>query len=114
MFADKLKELRERATEGTWYVDECKRPDGHALAWLGNVLIETDAKKIKGTRYKDPKDDAELIAYLANHAEQIEALVRAAMEIHETGVGQYDYEDSCCQALANLRLALAALDKEQS
>ena len=78
MTAAKLRELEAKATEGTWYVDECKQPDGHALACLGNVFIDTNAPKVNGTRYKEPKDDAELIAYLRNHAQDFIKLIEAA------------------------------------
>jgi hypothetical protein len=118
MFADKLKELRERATDGPWWIGEMIDPDGHALAWLGNVYIDSDAPKlVNGSRYKRPRDDAEFIVFLANHADQIEALVKktdkliayigAKGEISRNKINEIQIIDDVLDALA-------ALDKEQS
>jgi hypothetical protein len=49
MISAKLKELVAKATEGVWYVDSMDKPDGHALAWLGDVYIDTDAPKVNGS-----------------------------------------------------------------
>ena len=59
-----LEILYERATGGRWNYDCMEKPDGHALAWLGNFYIDTDAPKKEGTRYRNAADDAALIVAL--------------------------------------------------
>ena len=98
MTAAKLIELEAKATEGTWYVDECKQPDGHALAWLGNVYLDTDAPKVNGTRYKEPKDDADFIVELRNHAQDFIKLIEAAEQEH--GGSHHEPECPICVAVA--------------
>jgi len=66
-FADKLKELRERATQGEWF-----RRDDMVISMHENIADGI-------TDY-----NAELIAFLANHAAEIQALVRAAHSAHQT------------------------------
>jgi hypothetical protein len=82
-FLSELERLKSQATEGPWYRDYMSSPDGHALAWLGNNLIDTMAPKVDGSRYKDPEDDAELICFLVNHADAIAELVRAAEKLNQ-------------------------------
>ena len=53
-FADRLRELREKATPGEWSLEECDAAD----------------------------PDGQLIAYLVNHSAEIEALVRAAHDVY--------------------------------
>ncbi len=107
-FPDKLTELIDKATKGTWHVGYMESPDGHALAWLGNTYIDTDAPKIKGTRYEWPEDDAKLIVYLVNHAEAIRDLVVAA----EDAVKDFDlYEEYPLHKLDTLQEALAKLEE---
>ena len=105
MTARTLRELVAKATEGGWYVGEMDKPDGYALAWLGNVYIDTHAPKVNGTRYKDPKDDAELIAALRNYAPYFIKLIEAAESVVEWS--ERDTE------IAELEKALAAF-KEKS
>jgi len=82
MTAQTLRKLVAKATEGGWYVGTMDKPDGYALAWLGNVYIDTHAPKVNGlSRYKDPADDAELIAYLRNHADDFIKLIEAAENV---------------------------------
>ncbi len=82
MTAAKLIELEAKATEGEWYVGEIDKPDGYALAWLGNVYIDTHAPKVNGlSRYKDQKDDADFIVELRNHAQDFIKLIEAAEKI---------------------------------
>jgi hypothetical protein len=107
-FIDKLSALLAKATEGVWYVGSMDKPDGHALAWLGDVYIDTDAPKVNGTRYKEPKDDAELIAYLRNHAQDFIRLMEAAENMRDCK-GRYHTE----QATTKVFEALAAF-KEQN
>lgn len=58
-FADKLAELRERATKGPW------SREGHSR------LVGVTLNGIQRT------EDADFIAFLANHAEAIEKVARA-------------------------------------
>ena len=104
MFADKLRELRERATkyndvEVMWY--HVKQKDGTTIA---HPQFETD-----GGYIAQEESDYDLYCFLANHAEQIEELVRAAHSAHQT------LADEGFHAKAiRLGQALAALEKEQS
>jgi UDP-2,3-diacylglucosamine pyrophosphatase LpxH len=96
-FADKLRELRERATKGPWSESESNQEGLVAVASDGfDVWVVSGRKK-----------DRELIAFLANHAAEIEALVRAADEVCNPS-GYRDYLVSHNE----LRQALSALDKE--
>jgi len=69
-FADKLRELRERATHGEWVSVEA----GTRLVKAGtSYVIRARSDGVPFTL-----DDHHLIAFLANHAAEIEDLVRAA------------------------------------
>jgi len=89
-FADKLKSLRERATqykdvEVSWYY--YKQKDGSSISY---PQFETDKGGIA-----QEEEDYDLYCFLANHAAEIEALVRAAAANDQPGI----------------RTALEALDK---
>lgn len=77
-FIERLEELSEKATKGNWIADYDSQPDGHALAWLGNWYLDTDAPKVNGSRYQSPEHDAQMLAFLANHRQAIIDLVKAA------------------------------------
>ena len=101
-FLTELERLKAAATEGPWYRDYMSSPDGHALAWLGNNLIDTMAPKVDGSRYKDPEDDAELICFLVNNADAIAELVRAAQEVIRISDRKHDAWDAAKAALDKL------------
>lgn len=87
-FADRLKELRERATKGPWnLVHRCiggpKTPDpdvdeicGLGWDWDDTEPFNAPPEPMRGAFEKGA--DAALIVHLVNHAEAIERLVRAA------------------------------------
>jgi hypothetical protein len=104
-FADKLKELRDRATETPWRActwDVMERPHVHKDM--------PDEGRCSG-KFDLPLNaaDAELIAFLANHAAEIEALVRAAHGLsfgedwnNGTHAKTHGYREKLLQALAAL------------
>ncbi len=96
-FTDKLSALLAKATEGPWEA-------GHPISKEHYGVTAYDHT------YAIPQDinDAELIAYLRNHAQEIINLVEAA----EVMCGQVDGDD--LEAEAKMVEALAALNKEQS
>jgi hypothetical protein len=102
-FADKLKELRERATKGP-------------------VLIESNSRhlhqvSLRGRHNRITDDmlawDADLYAFLANHAEQIEALVRAAEEYEKESTSPVKDYGLVAIRRKQVFAALVALDKSQ-
>ena len=116
-FADKLRELREKATEGPWHVDPDDRP---GMSWNNQICVEGKPLTVCFMAH-EPRDNsgqqaaAELITYLRNHSAEIESLVRAAnlMLSHCGKVVVSSSEGTSFYADDVLRDALAALEKEQ-
>jgi len=111
-FADKLAELLERATPGPWAVgtrsgrnpaliyshtSESEYLDP-AICDVYGIPLHTTIDKAAGS---NGISNAEFITFLANHAAEIEALVRAAKEVDRIGIGAH----------LQLHEALEALDK---
>lgn len=77
-FADKLRELRERATPVPWHVDTDDRP---GMSWNNHICVAGKPLTVCFMAH-DEKDNsgqqaaAEIIVSLANHSAEIEALVR--------------------------------------
>lgn len=100
-FADRLEELRKAATPGPWAVDGDDRP---GMEW-NNHIVQANSSHTICFMTHDPRDNsgqqaaAELIAFLANNADAILELVRAA-------------EDQChnYRAVRGLHDALAKLN----
>ena len=115
-FLTELKRLMDAATKGPFYLDAMDAPDGYAMAWHGNWFVDTNAPKVNGSRYGEPKADAELHCLLRNHADAIEALVKAAQEWetakHESEgiVTTRAQMDRLHNAERRITVALAALD----
>ena len=92
-FADRLEELRKAATKGRWYLLEspwlqsgmktailAKSPDPHVAEFVCDFEFFGD----NGDDEEDKSwDNAEYIRFLANNADAILELVRAAEEIPE-------------------------------
>ena len=77
---EKLDAAYNAATGGDWSTHYMKSPDGHALAWFGNHYIDTDAPKVGGTRYKDPRADADFCATMHNIYPTLRAYALAQKE----------------------------------
>jgi hypothetical protein len=101
-FADNLRELRERATDTPWsfHQSHIYAPDGNYIAVIHNPGAKESDYPIE--------DNRNFIAFLANHAEQIEALACAAERVVNAETESDDYV-----AILALQNALYALDKEQ-
>jgi len=90
-FTDTLKELEAKATVGPWIREGFSRITGVTM----NGILRSE--------------DAELIAYLRNHAQEIINLVEAAeMADHAWKTGAY-----MADKIIALGKALSALNKEQ-
>lgn len=106
MTAQTLRELEAKATEGPWATDfsdaiTVKGGDG------ARVAIVTNLSKFTRRDTNEVEANAELIAYLRNHAKDFIRLMEAA----EVMCGQKDGDD--LEAEAKMLEALAAF-KEQS
>jgi len=127
MTAAKLKELEAKATEGPWTIRKSfNETDGvvDPITWkspgfydnLGIYSEASDKWPIGCSEYDvfESPHDMLLIAYLRNHAEQIEALVRAAECIRHWHDSGKDGMVVSAEHVHKLWEALAALDKDQS
>jgi hypothetical protein len=117
-FADKLKALREKAAKGPWTVRISYEEERGVIdpvtykspGYYDNLGIYSEQSKswpVSCDEYNvfDTPHDILLITYLVNHAEELEALVRAAEQVINCG----NREDRVL-----LILALAALNKEKT
>lgn len=111
-FADRLEELRKKATPGTWRVAEHRTHGRRCFA--KRITLTPDnargdiANIIAGLGSLDTNVDAEFICFLANNADAILELVRAA----EVMVGHAEGDDLDAELLAVD--ALAKLNGEQT
>jgi len=102
-FTDTLKELEAKATDGPWGYVNCNC--GHSTCQRKQFH---NGMFYQGSGF-DPQD-AELIAYLRNHAQEIINLVEAAELIQ--GILDHPTKSVTILDSAKLREALAALNKE--
>lgn len=116
-FADRLAELRERATRGPWSCDPRSCTDADKIrAGMDSIQAASESDEdFLGWYVVGPKvpgrgdflgNDAALIAFLANHAAAIEKVVRAADEI----VHPRSFRDHLTSHV-DLRDALSELDQ---
>lgn len=127
-FADKLRELRERATQGDWAAlpEECDKPYIRIRGTLpgsrykiANVITPV-YEGVHKREAEETRANAKLITFLANHAEKIEALVRVSQKAADMISAEYcshspipcgDHDKCYAQDIYRV---LNALEKEQS
>jgi len=112
-FTDTLKELEAKATDGPWKVRKMRgdcfvegnKVQGQTIAGDYKTEILSDGD------YDEKLSDAELIAYLRNHAKEIINLVEAAEKVSVNIVDGQSMRVSIEDLIA-LKNTVAALNKE--
>jgi len=110
-FTDTLKELEAKATNGKWTVVDC-RPEGNKLFLTDGFSVVCRIQNSVSSKPLENEDEAnaELIAFLRNHAKKIINLVEAAEDLEAVVNPESDREKA---AWWKLKVTLAALNKDK-